>query len=76
MKKAAVISWIMIGLGIDAVFGVLAYRNLTQNFRETVAARFDKGGKGWLRRVFSSGPAATQPARTAFARQRVASSWQ
>jgi len=61
-EKSVVISWIVIGLAVDLVFGVLAYRNLIQNFRQTVAARFDKGGKGWIRRMFSSGPAAAQSA--------------
>ena len=60
-EKLVVVSWIVIGLAVDIFFGVLAYRNLTQNFRQTVAARFDTGRKGWLRRMFSGGSASTQP---------------
>jgi ABC-type transport system involved in multi-copper enzyme maturation permease subunit len=60
-EKWVVISWIVIGLAVDLLFGVLAYRNLTQNFRQTVAARFDKQRKGWLRRMFSSGSPSPQP---------------
>lgn len=56
-EKAVIVSWIVIGLTVDLLFGILAYRNLTMNFRQTVAARFEKR-TGWLRAIFSGNSAA------------------
>jgi ABC-type transport system involved in multi-copper enzyme maturation permease subunit len=63
-ENVVVVTWIAIGLAVDLVFGMWAYRSLVNNFRETVAARFDSQRKGWLRRLFSSPPpiqASVQP---------------
>jgi ABC-type transport system involved in multi-copper enzyme maturation permease subunit len=50
-EETGIISWVVIGLAVDVLFGLWAYRNLMRNFRETVAARFDKPRKGWFRRI-------------------------
>jgi hypothetical protein len=60
-EDAAIVSWIVIGLAIDVLFGVLAYRNLMFNFRHTVAARFEKR-RGWLRSIFATNSSREQPA--------------
>jgi hypothetical protein len=62
-ETTALVSWMVIGLVVDVFFGVWAYRNLTVQFRETVAARFEKGRKGWFRR--SAQPAQPPPVSSA-----------
>jgi hypothetical protein len=67
-EDAGVVSWLIIGLVINVLFGSWAYRNLTENFRESVAARFDKRRKRW----FGKSPDVSVP-KVAAAPQAVAS---
>jgi ABC-type transport system involved in multi-copper enzyme maturation permease subunit len=65
-QETVFISWIVISLGVDVLFGIWAHRNLTTKFRETVAARFEKTAWRWFRRRRDASPAnlaaAPQPA--------------
>ena len=61
-EKIGIISWVAIGLAVDFLFGAWAYRSLMNNFRETAAARFGAGRKGWLRRVFAGSQPVPSPA--------------
>jgi ABC-type transport system involved in cytochrome c biogenesis permease component len=53
-EETVYISWIVVSLAVDLLFGTWAYRNLITRFRETVAARFERPSRRWFRRSSSA----------------------